>query len=435
MNRRAYHFGQSSLILEFGDLTTSDAEVLVSSDDYMLTMGGGVSAAISRAGGEALILDASKKIPARLGDVVVTTAGALPAKYIFHAITIGSGSSELDTEVIIEKTTHRCLELLDTLALNTIAFPAIGAGAAGFSYDDVAVQMAEVIAEDLKARRRPIQVTIYLFDLFRQLNPMDFVLFFEEFGTRVREFSGHEAEITEQGQETETHQTEVPIKSGDANEDTEAVQRRRLAQRLAGLGQERDQLEGKLVELEGGLSEEEIHTIQVRLDEIHHLRLQVLSELQQKSKKGVSVFMSYAHEDEQLRVALCKHFAVLEHKGLITTWYDRRITAGKEWKGEIDRNLESAGIILLLVSADFMDSDYCYDVEMTRALERHERQEGLVVPIILRPVMWQDTPFSKLQALPTDGKPVTTWDNLDSALVDVTEGIKSAIEGFLLRST
>lgn len=89
MNRRTYRFGQSSLTLEFGDITSSDAEILVSSDDYMLTMGGGVSAAIRRAGGEAIILDASKKIPAELGDVVVTTAGALPAKHVFHAITIG----------------------------------------------------------------------------------------------------------------------------------------------------------------------------------------------------------------------------------------------------------------------------------------------------------------------------------------------------------
>ena len=96
MNKRTYRIGESEFVLEFGDLTTSTASVLVSSDDYMLTMGGGVSSAIRRAGGEMILLDAAKKIPAKVGDIVVTSAGALFAKHIFHAITLGPKGREKD---------------------------------------------------------------------------------------------------------------------------------------------------------------------------------------------------------------------------------------------------------------------------------------------------------------------------------------------------
>lgn len=112
-------------------------------------------------------------------------------------------------------------------------------------------------------------------------------------------------------------------------------------------------------------------------------------------------------------------------------WHDRQIEAGDLWKQAIDRNLQEADIILLLISADFLASDYCFDIEMKTALERHAAGEALVVPVILRPVDWQATPFSKLQALPRDGKPVTTFENLDIALQQVATGIRAAIEKLL----
>ena len=102
------------------------------------------------------------------------------------------------------------------------------------------------------------------------------------------------------------------------------------------------------------------------------------------------------------------------------------IGAGEEWKNEIDGNLERAEIILLLVSADFIASDYCYDVELKRAMERHEAAEAVVVPVILRDALWTKAPFGKLQALPKDGKPVTTWSDRDSAWKNVAEGIEKA---------
>jgi hypothetical protein len=120
---------------------------------------------------------------------------------------------------------------------------------------------------------------------------------------------------------------------------------------------------------------------------------------------SVKVFYSYAHEDEKLRDELKKHLSNLKRQGVITDWYDRDISAGKVWDDEIKQHLNSAKVILLLTSPDFMDSDYINDVEVKRAMERHEAGEARVVPVILRPVDWAGTPFSKLQALPTDAKP------------------------------
>jgi hypothetical protein len=142
----------------------------------------------------------------------------------------------------------------------------------------------------------------------------------------------------------------------------------------------------------------------------------------------IEVFYSYSHVDEPFRAQLVNHLALLRRQGVIANWHDRGISAGTEWKQQIDSHLESAGIILLLVSADFLASDYCYDVEMTRALERHERGEARVTPIILRPCDWMKAPFGKLQALPRDAKPVTTWSDRDEAFLDVARGIRAVAE-------
>ena len=142
----------------------------------------------------------------------------------------------------------------------------------------------------------------------------------------------------------------------------------------------------------------------------------------------IEVFYSYSQRDEALRDELENHLALLKRQGVIRDWHDRRITAGSEWSGKIDDYLNSAGVILLLVSADFLASDYCYDLEMKRAMERHERGEAVVIPIILRAVDWHSAPFGKLQALPKDGRPVTSWPNRDEAFTDIARGIRKAIE-------
>ena len=144
----------------------------------------------------------------------------------------------------------------------------------------------------------------------------------------------------------------------------------------------------------------------------------------------IEIFFCYAREDDILRQGLEKQLRALRRQELIDVWHDRDIRAGMEWEREIDKHLNTAKIILLLVSPDFMDSDYCYSIEMQRAMERHERGEAIVIPIILRPVYWKKAPFGKLQGLPTDGMPVmsSSWHNLDEAFFNVAEGIRKAVE-------
>ncbi|PCJ43837.1 MAG: hypothetical protein COA71_00140 [SAR86 cluster bacterium] len=142
----------------------------------------------------------------------------------------------------------------------------------------------------------------------------------------------------------------------------------------------------------------------------------------------VELFFSYSHQDEELRNELEKHLSLLRRQGVIDLWSDHRIGPGKEISGEIDQHLESADIILLLVSPDFLNSDYCYDIEMGRAMERHESGETRVIPVILRPCDWQSAPFRKFKALPTDGKPVTKHQTLDDAFLDITRAIREVIQ-------
>jgi hypothetical protein len=140
-----------------------------------------------------------------------------------------------------------------------------------------------------------------------------------------------------------------------------------------------------------------------------------------------SLFFSYSHRDETLRDQLETHLAMLKRQGFIEAWHDRRITAGEELDQAINASLEAADIVLLLVSSDFLASDYCYDKEMLRAVERHKAGACTVIPVILRPCDWHDTPFGGLLAAPKDGKPITQWPDIDAAFLDVTTTIKGAI--------
>lgn len=141
------------------------------------------------------------------------------------------------------------------------------------------------------------------------------------------------------------------------------------------------------------------------------------------------IFFCYSHRDKGLRNELEGHLEPLRRSGQITTWYDREIQPGTEWKPEIDKHLNTSDIVLFLVSSNFMRSDYCYGIEMRRALERYETGETLVIPIILRHVEWKETPIGKFQVLPTDGKPITSWRNRDEAFQDVVRGIRKVVEG------
>lgn len=136
------------------------------------------------------------------------------------------------------------------------------------------------------------------------------------------------------------------------------------------------------------------------------------------------VFLSYSHDDEVLCNRFLKHLSQLGREGLIEPWNDRRITAGTEWAGAIDENLNSADVIILLVSANFLGSKYCNDVEMTRALERRQKGEALVVPVILKPCDWETSRFGRLQALPKGGKPVVDWRTEDHGFLDAVKALR-----------
>src|SRR6266550_9148932 len=146
------------------------------------------------------------------------------------------------------------------------------------------------------------------------------------------------------------------------------------------------------------------------------------------STKPLKLFYCYAHEDKALRDELDNHLSLLKRQQQITSWYDREILPGVNWEKVIDTQLNSAHIILLLVSASFLASDYCYGIEMKQALERHIAGIARVIPIILRRVDWEDAPFSELQVLPTDAKPVTQWQDRDEAFWDITQGIRKSIK-------
>jgi O-acetyl-ADP-ribose deacetylase (regulator of RNase III) len=421
VTHKSYQFGKSDLTIQFGNIVSAKTQVIVSSDDYYITMGGGVSASIFRAGGQEIMIDAAKKVPAKLGDVVVTTAGRLQAQYVFHAITIEQFAQAKPGRQVVKSAVTRCFDLLDALGLDSISFPAIGAGVAGFSYEDVAVEMADTIAERIRRSDRPLHVALFLFDRFGRMQPIDFVQFFEEFARRVPQIAAHDT--TGLVQPSTQVPTSIPI-----TRPTDPVAHQQEARlKLTELTQERSTLEEKVASL-GGADSDQSRTARARLNQIVEERIRVLAVLQQAKTNPATVFISYSHKDKRLREELEKHLVILRRQNVIEMWHDRMITAGSEWQGAIDEHLMSARLVLLLVSSDFIASDYCYDVEMTCALKRHELRQTRVIPVILRPVMWDKAPFAKLQALPTDGKAVTTWENLDAALDDVARGIRAAVE-------
>lgn len=149
-------------------------------------------------------------------------------------------------------------------------------------------------------------------------------------------------------------------------------------------------------------------------------------------KKEIKLFYCYAREDKLLRDELEKHLSWLKRQYELNNWHDREILPGEEWEEAIDSHLKSAHLILLLISPDFMASDYCYGKEMQRALERHKEGTCRVIPILLRPTYWKGAPFSTLQLLPTDAKPITRWQDRDEAFQDVVIEISRTINDLLI---
>ena len=194
---RVYSINNSTLRVIFGDITTSTTDVIVSSDDAFLTMGGGVSKAIRLCAGEDIYKDTKKHIPASLGDVIVTNAVNLPHKYVFHAITISKENRAIKwadrpddpheiQRFIVRNSVEKCCTLLTTLGLNSIAFPAIGAGSARIPYDVVAKEMAESLTRNLSVTDEHLSVELYLMDRYGKKTEMDFIIFFEQIAIAIQ---------------------------------------------------------------------------------------------------------------------------------------------------------------------------------------------------------------------------------------------------------
>ena len=141
----------------------------------------------------------------------------------------------------------------------------------------------------------------------------------------------------------------------------------------------------------------------------------------------IEIFFSYAHEDETLMNDVRRQLILYDRQGIIKKSYDRKILPGGEWMGQIDYDLKHAHIILLFVSPHFIESKYCYDVEMAEALRRQKAGLTTVIPIILRPCPWHDAPFGHLQSLPQDGRAITLWRNRDEACLNVAEGVMQVV--------
>ena len=148
-------------------------------------------------------------------------------------------------------------------------------------------------------------------------------------------------------------------------------------------------------------------------------------------RRRCKLFISYSHFDDPHRERLDRHLAALRRDGAVDIWPDHRIAPGEGWRVAIGEALREADVILLLISADFIASDFCVDVEMTHAIERHRRGTAHVIPIAVRSADWGDMPFASLKALPRDRKPVALWPDRDEAWTEVAEGIRRVVAGLL----
>ena len=141
----------------------------------------------------------------------------------------------------------------------------------------------------------------------------------------------------------------------------------------------------------------------------------------------LKVFCCFAHEDREIQKLLIKYLSPLQRLGQITIWDENNIGVSVEWEKELHQHLENADIILLLISPDFLASDFCYSLLMQRAIERHKQGSTVTLPLILRPTYLKNMPFSNLLMLPNNGRPLSKWPDQDEAFLDILQGIEKII--------
>lgn len=343
MNEKAYKFGKSKLILRFGDITTANSHVIVSSDDYYLSMGGGVSAAILQAGGNEIALDAAKKVPSKLGDVVITTAGRLKSKFIFHAITIGNSRENVDSKKIIVSTTIKCLNLLDSLDLDSISFPALGSGAARFNYEDVAIEMANVISKYLLNSSKERLVIIYLFDRYGRMQPIDYIVFFEAFATRSPHIA--DKEIVRNTNIIEKKVESFNISSKDTEQEIKAKRLHYLRSILGTLEDQRNRLEEKLIYLLEDDNSEDYQKIEAKLKENEKIRISRLKELKDLAEDNLKPL---SKAEVQTVFLSSTYLDLSQHRKAIIEQINKRklLFSGMEHFGAMPENHPPANIII-----------------------------------------------------------------------------------------
>jgi O-acetyl-ADP-ribose deacetylase (regulator of RNase III) len=300
MQARTYAVGRSRITLRFGDITESKAQVVVSSDDYMLSMGGGVSAALRLAGGPRVVADVSKMVPAKVGDVIVSSAGDLCAKYLLHAVTIGAQPHEMQPDAIVRQTSERAMRLLAALGCTSIAFPAIGAGLAGISIDVVAAEMATALVEFVLDSPASYAIELYLKHRFPTMSGEEFFVFFEQFAARQL---GVTAGVSAEG-----HVLSAPTRAMPGMNPEQAVQAHRRHEvyiMLRHLDARRNKLEAKLIDAlatEDEPKAEALALLKSQLEQIQALRRGYESEMlpRDAEHRGVtpkSVFVSSTSSD------------------------------------------------------------------------------------------------------------------------------------------
>jgi TIR domain len=148
-----------------------------------------------------------------------------------------------------------------------------------------------------------------------------------------------------------------------------------------------------------------------------------------ESRRPIKVFYSYAHADREWQERLASHLEVFKQQKRLTEWDISAIQPGTELSKEIDHQLSTSDLILLLLSSHYLASRYCSTMEMPRAIEQHERGKARTIPILLSPVSWKQIPPGALQVLPSNRIPLTQWSKSEEALTSIAEEIGHIVDG------
>ncbi len=353
MEPRKYYYNNSTLTIIFGDILQSKAEVIVSSDDTAIDMVGGLSRSIRKAGGDIICTDAQKKLPAQVGDVIVSTSGELQyQKYVFHCLTINhehkhevfegliSNSDDINN-YILQHSVDKCFRLMQALDITSIAFPCIGAGLAHIPLKKVAEIMASAISSNLCKTQKPYEIELYLFERSgydnnsQVMSEMDYIDMFENFAIK--------AALYRYGVESETK-----AKSNEPNIHTEAFK------------------------------------IPLRNEMDHQL------------------FISYSRKDVKYVDAIR---SMLERNN-ITYWIDKEgIFSGENYKEVIVDAIETSQAVIFVSSANSNAS-----INVIRELGYAVKQRKTIIPLLL-----DDTPYAKSIRLDiADIHQIEFADNVDT---------------------